>query len=158
MGRALARSSSSCGSHCVNVVKDKAAALLLKLDDAMLLRHGGDLQDVVHLQVLAKEEGHCILEACHEVEIRHGKKTAEVVQAQVLGKGDAVHEVDDGGEHVVGALLDFNSVLVISHVGVQGSLEVLRPESNLDNLPLNTAWSYEQLNKITPYQGSMSEP
>ena len=63
MGRALARSSSNCGSHCVNVVKDKAAALLLKLDGAMLLRHGGDLQDVFHLQVLAQEGRHCVPEA-----------------------------------------------------------------------------------------------
>ena len=115
----------------------------------MHLRHGGDLQDVLHLQVLAKEGIHCVPEACHEVEVRHGKKTAEVLQAQVLGKSDAVHEVDDGGEHVVGALLDFISVLAISNIGVQGSLEVLRPESNLDNPPLNAAWSHEQLNKTT---------
>ena len=29
----------------------------------MLLRHGGDLQDVFHLQVLAQEGRHCVPEA-----------------------------------------------------------------------------------------------
>ena len=109
----------------------------------MLLRHGGDLQDVFHLQVLAQEGRHCVPEACHEVEIRHGQKTAEFLQSQVLRKGNAVHEVDDGGEHVVGALLDFNSVQAISHIGVQGGLEVVRPESNLDHFLLSAAWSHD---------------
>ena len=64
------------------------------------------------------------------------------VPLPILRKSDSVHEVDDHGEHAVGALVHFNTVPPISHIGVQGSLEVLRPESNLDQLPLSTAWPH----------------
>ena len=57
------------------------------------------------------------------------------VPLPILRKSDSVHEVDDHGEHAVGAFVHFNTVPPISHIGVQGSLEVVRPESNFDNLP-----------------------
>ena len=62
-GQGLGQVVKQLRAHCLNVLKDEAAALLLKLDGAMLLRHGGDLQDVFHLQVLAQEGRHCVPEA-----------------------------------------------------------------------------------------------
>ena len=106
---------------------------LLQLNSSMLFGHGGNLQDVIHRQQLGQEGSHRMLEPLHQVKVRHGQQSAEVLKAVHLWKSNPVHEVDDGTEDIVGALLHIDGVLPLSHPCVQCSLEVLGPESDYDS-------------------------
>ena len=107
---------------------------LLQLNSSVLFGHGGDLQDVVHRQQLGQEGSHRILEPLHQIKVRHGQQSAEVLKAVHLWKSNPVHEVDDGAEDIVGALLHIDNVFPLPHPCVQCSLEVIGPESNRDSL------------------------
>ena len=104
---------------------------LLQLNSSVLFGHGGDLQDVVHRQQLGQEGSHRILEPLHQIKVRHGQQSAEVLTAVHLWKSNPVHEVDDGAEDIVGALLHIDSILPFPHPCVQCSLEVLRPDKRM---------------------------
>ena len=65
------------------------------------------------------------------------------VPLPILRKSDSVHEVDDHGEHAVGAFVHFNTVPPISHIGVQGSLEVIRPSQMIVNWTCLDLWLHK---------------
>ena len=65
--------------------------------------------------------------------VKIASNSSEVLKAVHLWKSNPVHEVDDGAEDIVGALLHIDGVLPLPHPCVQCSLEVLGPESNYDS-------------------------